>query len=137
MSEETIFSKIISGEIPATKVYEDDVVLAFLDINPSNHGHTLVIPKIFNIDATETDPITLLHIMTIGQRIAIAQRTALGATGNNLIFNCGADGGQAVFHTHLHVIPRHKDDQLFTPPKHTQYTDNEAQIVADKLRASL
>jgi|AntRauTorcE11897_2_1112592.scaffolds.fasta_scaffold55199_1 histidine triad (HIT) family protein len=137
MSDKTIFSKIITGEIPATKVYEDDIVLAFLDINPSNQGHTLVIPKEPSTDVTETDPDILLHIMTIGQKIAKAQRKALGATGNNLIFNCGADGGQEVFHTHLHVVPRFSDDQVFQPPKHTSYEAGEADIVADQLKKAL
>lgn len=137
MSEKTIFSKIIDGEIPCTKVYEDDTVLAFLDINPSNHGHTLVIPKVPSVDATETDPMTMSHIMTVGQRIAKAQRAALNATGNNLIFNCGTDGGQEVFHTHLHVIPRFANDEIFEPVKHTKYADGEAAIVAEKLTTAL
>ena len=134
---DTIFSKIIAGEIPAVKVYEDDVVLAFLDINPSNQGHTLVIPKQHSTDVTETAPEVLTHIMTIGQNIAKAQRTALGATGNNLIFNCGDDGGQEVFHTHLHVIPRFADDQIFQPVKHTSYQPGEADTVADQVKKAL
>jgi len=134
---DTIFSKIITGEIPATKVYEDDVVLAFLDINPSNQGHTLVIPKAHSVDATQTDPEILAQIITVGQRIAKAQQTALGATGNNLIFNCGADGGQEVFHTHLHVIPRFADDHIFQPVKHTSYQPGEADTVADQLKKAL
>ena len=137
MSDTNTFTKIISGEIPATKVYEDEVVLAFLDINPTNQGHTLVIPKEPSTDATETSPEVLSHIMTIGQNIAKAQRVALGATGNNLIFNCGADGGQEVFHTHLHVIARYPDDQVFQTPKHTTYQAGEAATVADQLKKAL
>lgn len=134
---ETIFSKIIAGDVPCTKVYEDDVVLAFLDINPTNQGHTLVIPKKHSIDATETDTDTLSHIMRVGQNIARAQRKALDATGNNFIFNCGEDGEQVVFHTHLHVIPRFKDDNVFTPAKHTSYAAEEDVEVAQKLTAAL
>lgn len=137
MSEKTIFAKIIDGEIPCAKVYEDDVVLAFLDIQPANQGHTLVIPKEPSIDATETDPEVLGHIMSVGQKIARAQRTKLCATGNNFIFNCGADGGQEVFHTHLHVIPRFKDDGVFQPVKHTSYSEGEAAAAADKLASAL
>lgn len=137
MSDTTIFTKIITGEIPATKVYEDDVVLAFLDINPTNQGHTLVIPKEPSTDVTETNPEVLSHIMTVGQTIAKAQRKALGATGNNFIFNCGADGGQEVFHTHLHVIARFPDDHVFQTPKHTSYKDGEADAVADQLKKAL
>lgn len=137
MSDTTIFTKIITGEIPATKVYEDDVALAFLDINPTNQGHTLVIPKKPSIDATQTDSDTLSHIMVVGQRIARAQRSALGATGNNFIFNCGADGGQEVFHTHLHVIARFPDDQVFQTPKHTTYEPGQADTVAEQLKKAL
>lgn len=137
MTDTTIFSKIISGTIPATKVYEDDVILAFLDINPTNHGHTLVIPKEHSTDATETAPEILSQIMTVGQKIAKAQRTTLGATGNNLIFNCGADGGQEVFHTHLHVIARFPNDHVFQTPKHTSYQDGEADLVAEQLKKAL
>ncbi len=133
MSEKNIFVKIIDGEIPCIKVYEDEIVLAFLDHNPSNIGHTLVIPKTASIDATETDPVILAHLLLVGQKIARAQRSVLGATGNNFIFNCGADGGQEVFHTHMHVVPRHKDDGVYQTPKHTQYADGEAILVAEKL----
>lgn len=137
MSEETIFSKIIQGEIPCTKVYEDDQVLAFLDINPINLGHTLVIPKKWSVDAVETDTDTLAHIMRVGQIIARAQRSELNATGNNFIFNCGADGGQEVFHTHLHVVPRYKDDGVFEPAHHTSYTKENPEDIAAKLQRSI
>ena len=137
MTEETIFSKIIAGSIPCTKVYEDEVVLAFLDISPNNLGHTLVIPKVFSTDATDTDPVTMSHIMTVGQRIARAQRKCLNATGNNLIFICGKDGGQEVFHTHLHVIPRFADDGVFEPANHTKYAEGEDVTIAEKLAAAI
>ncbi len=134
---DTIFTKIINKEIPSDVVYEDDVVFAFLDINPNNHGHTLVVPKVQSVDATETDPDTLAHIMSVGQRVAIAQRELLNATWNNFIFNCGADGGQEVFHTHLHVIPRFKDDGVFEPAHHTSYKDGESAEVAAEIEKFL
>lgn len=137
MTEKTIFVKIIDGEIPCTKVYEDEIVLAFLDINPSNIGHTLVIPKTPSIDATEASPEVLAHLMMVGQKIARAQRRVLDATGNNFIFNCGADGGQEVFHTHMHVVPRYKDDGVYKTPTHTKYAEGEAVLVAAKLTAVL
>ena len=134
---ETIFSKIIAKEIPADIVYEDDIVLAFLDIKPTNHGHTLVVPKVYSADATETDEATLAHLITVGQKIAQAQRAVLGATGNNLIFNCGKDGGQEVFHTHLHVIPRFANDGVFEHAHRTTYAEGESAIVANKLVATI
>jgi histidine triad (HIT) family protein len=92
-----------------------------------------VIPKTPSIDATETDSEVLAHMMILGQKIAKAQRSILGATGNNFIFNCGADGGQEVFHTHMHVVPRHKNDGVYKKPTHTKYADGEAVQVAAKL----
>src|ERR1700682_1848523 len=101
-----IFAKILRGELPCYKVYEDDKALAFLDIMPRSPGHTLVLPKapVRNIlDASAAD---LAHVMTVAQKVAKAAMTAFGADGITIQqFNEGA-GGQVVFHLHLHIIPR-------------------------------
>lgn len=133
----TIFTKIINKEIPADIIYEDDVVVAFLDIQPVNHGHTLVIPKAPSTDATETEPETLAAIMQVAQQIAKAQKVALGATGHNLIFNCGTDAGQEVFHTHLHVVPRFPNDHAYQHPKKAPYSEGESAATAEKIRHSM
>lgn len=133
----TIFSKIIAREIPANIIYEDDTVLAFLDINPINPGHVLIIPKTESLDGTETDPTTLGHMMIIAQKIAKVQKKILNATGVNYIMNNGADAGQEVFHTHLHVVPRHKDDYRFKPVSKDAYPEGEAENVAQKLSSAL
>ena len=133
----TIFSKIIAREIPAEIVYEDDEVLAFLDINPVNVGHTLVIPKEPSVDGIEASPESMAAVIKIGQKIARAQKEALGCTGVNFIMNNGEDASQEVFHTHLHVIPRYKDDGRFGPAKHDAYKDGEAAEVQEKLIGSL
>lgn len=129
----TIFSKIIAREIPADIVYEDDVVLAFLDIAPVNKGHTLIVPKDPSTDGIETDQKTLAHIMTIAQKIAATQKRVLGCTGVNFIMNNGKDAGQEVFHTHLHVIPRYENDERFARPAHTEYETGESAEFAKKL----
>ncbi len=106
---ETIFTKIISGEIPAHKVYEDDRVLAFLDINPLSHGHTLVIPK---EPAATLDALSDESSAAIGRvlpRIARAVLAATGATAFNVLQNNGAAAHQAVFHVHFHIIPKEDD----------------------------
>ncbi len=103
---ETIFSKIIRGEIPCHRVYEDDAVLAFLDVNPLSRGHTLVIPK----EAAATlDKLSEESAAAIGRvlpKIARAVMAATGATAFNVLQNNGADAHQAVFHVHFHVIPK-------------------------------
>jgi histidine triad (HIT) family protein len=137
MAEETIFSKIISGEIPSTKVYEDDTVLAFLDIQPVQPGHTLIIPKEPSADARETDPEVFAHLMKVAQNIANAQTTAFSCDGVNMIFNCGAAAGQEVFHTHCHVIPRYQDDGVFVPALRGEYEEDEALQIADAIKTAL
>lgn len=119
---ETIFTKIINREIPADIVYEDELVLAFLDNTPINHGHTLVIPKKPFTNVFDGDPETLAHIMKVGQKIALALKASGLAEGVNLFMNNGAAAGQEVFHSHLHVIPRHTGDNVFRKPNHVAVT---------------
>jgi histidine triad (HIT) family protein len=103
---ETIFSKIIRGEIPCHKVYEDPHVLAFLDIFPLSHGHTLVIPKepAATIDQLSDD--ASAAIGRVLPRITRAVLAATGANACNILQNNGADAHQAVMHVHFHIIPK-------------------------------
>ncbi len=104
---ETIFSKIISGEIPCHKVYEDDEVLAFLDIGPLSRGHTLVIPK---EPAPTLDKLSDESAAAIGRvlpRLARAVMAATGASEFNVLQNNGTLAHQAVFHVHFHIIPKY------------------------------
>jgi histidine triad (HIT) family protein len=102
----TIFSKIIAGEIPCHKVYEDDRVLAFLDINPLSEGHTLVIPKeeVATLDALSDE--SAAAIGRVLPRLCRAVMQATGAKDYNILQNNGAAAHQAVFHVHFHIIPR-------------------------------
>ncbi len=107
---ETIFTKILRGEIPCHRVYEDEHVLAFLDVNPISHGHTLVIPK----EPAETlDKLSDDAAAAIGRvlpRISRAVLVATGASSFNILQNNGAPAHQAVFHVHFHIIPKHDDN---------------------------
>lgn len=105
-----IFEKIISREIPAAIVYEDDDTLAFMDIGPIIKGHTLVVPKTCCETVVETPDGVLAKLMIVCKRIAAAQVNELGADGVNIIQNNGAAAGQEVPHLHFHVIPRFKND---------------------------
>lgn len=133
----TIFSKIIAREVPADIIYEDELVLVFLDIKPIHLGHALVVPKEPSIDGTETNPDTLAHMIKVGQKIALAQKSTLGCTGVNYIMNNGADAGQEVFHTHLHVIPRYPNDGSFKHAVRCEFEPDEVPVVRDKLIAGL
>ncbi|MCX6779466.1 MAG: HIT family protein [Candidatus Magasanikbacteria bacterium] len=110
MMPDCIFCKIISGEVPSAKVYEDDKVLAFLDINPVNPGHTLVIPKThFNNFSSTTDG-DLESLVVASKKIAAAILRATGHDAFNLTVNNGVEAGQVVPHTHFHIIPRFNGD---------------------------
>jgi histidine triad (HIT) family protein len=106
---DTIFSKIIRGEIPCHKLYEDDLVLAFLDINPLTPGHTLVIPKepAVTLDALSDESAAALG--RVLPRLSRAVLKATGARDYNILQNNGAGAHQAVFHVHFHIIPKLAD----------------------------
>ncbi|MEI3530160.1 MAG: HIT domain-containing protein [Bacilli bacterium] len=104
-----VFCKIINGEIPAFKVYEDDVVLAFLDQSPDSNGHTLIIPKKHFLDIDEIDLETLMHIMDSSKKIKKLLEAKLHIDGLTLIQNNGAV--QEVKHFHLHLKPYYKIKQ--------------------------
>ncbi len=134
--EDTIFSKIIRREIPADIVYEDEYTLAFMDISPTNPGHTLVIPKKQFRNIFDIDEETLDHVMHTVRKIAPAVRNAVGAQGMNINTNNEAAGGQVVFHYHVHLIPRFSDDGLVFWP-HKTYAPGEMQSIAEKIRERL
>lgn len=134
--EETIFSKIIRREIPADIVYEDDETMAFLDIAPTTHGHTLVVPKKHVRNIFDVDEETLAAVMRTIRKIAPAVRDAVGAKGVNIHSNHEPEAGQVVFHLHFHIIPRHGDDGLTMWP-HQKYNAGESEKIAEAIRAHL
>ncbi len=103
--QDTIFSKIIAGEIPADIVYEDDAVLAFRDINPQAPTHVLVIPRVpvATINDLEAEHAELIGRMYLAAA-AIARNEGIAESGYRTVMNCNRDGGQTVFHIHLHVL---------------------------------
>jgi histidine triad (HIT) family protein len=110
-----LFCKIVAGEIPATRVYEDERTVAFMDINPATRGHLLVVPRAHAADLTVIDAEDLAAVARSAQRLARLQQERLGADGVNLLNSCGAQAWQTVFHFHLHVIPRYAGDPLRLP----------------------
>jgi histidine triad (HIT) family protein len=103
-----IFAKILRGELPAQKVYEDEHTLAFLDIMPRAPGHTLIIPKKPARNLLDVDPESLAHVVKTAKKIAIAGKKAFNADGVTMQQFNETAGGQVVFHLHVHIIPRHK-----------------------------
>ncbi len=110
-----IFCKIAAGEIPSTRVDEDERTVAFMDINPATRGHVLVIPREHSTDLHDVGEEDLAACSRMAQRVAAHARDRLGADGVNLLNSCGRAAWQTVFHFHVHVIPRYEGDPLRLP----------------------
>jgi histidine triad (HIT) family protein len=105
-----IFCKVVARGLPAIVLEEDERTLAFMDINPGTRGHALVIPRSHSQDLLAIGPEDLQATVQSAQRLAARMKDRLGCDGVNLLNSCGADAWQTVFHFHIHVIPRYKDD---------------------------
>jgi histidine triad (HIT) family protein len=102
-----IFAKIIRGEIPSIKVFENEDVLAIMDVMPQADGHVLVLPKAPCRNLLDADPAVLSHVLPVVQKIAVAVKDAFDADGISIFQYNEAAGGQSVFHLHFHIVPRH------------------------------
>ncbi len=112
MKNNCIFCAIAAGEIPSFKVYEDDVVLAYLDINPFTEGHTLVIPKAHSEGLLDTDDATLAAVIARVRKVAAHLKAALPCDGFNILQNNGEAAGQTVKHLHFHIVPRRGSEPI-------------------------
>jgi histidine triad (HIT) family protein len=132
-----IFCKMTAGEIAVTKIYEDEVVLAFLDIGPLSDGHTLLIPK-EHFEKLHDCPSELLgKICSRLGRIAKAVAGAMNAEGYNVLCNNGAAAGQLVGHLHFHIIPRNTGDGVFDRWPASRYRQGQIEAIAAKIRENL
>lgn len=130
-----VFCSILAGELTASVVYSDEVSYAFLDIQPINPGHTLVIPREHRDGLRELPAETAGHLMRVAQRVAAAlYRSELAPSGVNLLLADGVSAGQDVFHAHLHVIPRYEGDGfgLMYPES---YREKPARQILDEIAA--
>ena len=112
MKDNCIFCSIAAGEIPSFKIYEDDTVLAYLDINPFTKGHTLVIPKAHTSGIADTPDETLAAVIARVRKVAAHIKSALPCDGFNILQNNGEAAGQTVMHLHFHIIPRYSGEEL-------------------------
>ena len=110
-----IFCRIVAHELPASVVHEDDRTLAFMDVNPSVRAHVLIVPRAHSTDLLDVDRDDLAACMRTAQLVARQLKDRLGADGINVLQNTGRAAGQAVFHFHMHVIPRHRGDAFRNP----------------------
>lgn len=133
----TLFDKIIRGEIPSHKVYEDEHVYAFLDIGPQSRGHTLVVPKESKAQLDELSDDAAQAIGRALPRLCRAVMKATGASAYNILQNNGARAGQAVFHVHFHIIPRFDDAGLSFKWNPSKLTDATAKELLDAMHDAL
>ena len=131
--ESNIFCKIARGEIPGAIVYQDDNMIAFMDVNPAAKGHVLVCPiKLYQ--SLDVVPVELLTtMMTMLPKLAIAACRAVGAKDYNVLSNNGTAAGQTVFQTHFHIIPRMEGDNITVPWKPLTTSPEELADLADKI----
>jgi len=127
-----IFCKIIKGEIPCSKIYEDEKILSFLDIMPANKGHTLVIPKEHYETILDMPDDLLKEMFVLTKKISKAVMNGTKADGFNIGINTKEAAGQVVMHAHLHIIPRFKDDGLKPWPQ-GKYQEGEAEEIKEKI----
>jgi histidine triad (HIT) family protein len=132
-----IFLKIIRGDIPAHKVYEDETTLAFLDIKPHNKGHVLVIPKTQYRNILDIPEVVLCDMIRTAKKVAPAVKDAVEADGINIGMNNEAAAGQEVFHAHLHIVPRFTNDNIYQGPRQLEYEAGEMEKVAEKIKKEL
>ena len=136
-NSDCIFCRMVAGEIPTTKIYEDETVLAFLDIGPLSRGHTLLIPK-EHFEKLHDCPSELLgKVCSCLGRIAKAVVGAMNADGYNVLCNNGAAAGQLVGHLHFHIIPRRTRDGVFDHWPAFKYPQGQIEEIADKIRENL
>lgn len=131
-----IFCKIVRNEIPSSKVFEDEKIIAFLDVSPVNKGHTLIVPKEHVETLLDIPENMLKELMVVAKRVAKSMRKALKADGINIGMNNFTAAGQQVMHAHLHVIPRFENDGLQPWPS-KKYEEGEMDQVKEKIVAVL
>lgn len=131
--DDCIFCKIVQGEIPSYKVYEDDLVLAFLDIAPVNPGHVLVIPKKHHANLEEITEETLCQIIKIVKKVGQSLKDKLKVPGYNVQVNNDPIAGQIINHLHFHVIPRREGDGLQLWAQN-EYGEGEADEILNKIK---
>ena len=136
-ADDCLFCKMVAGQIPVAKIYEDEVVLSFLDIGPISDGHTLVIPK-RHFEKLHECPAGLLgEVFSRIGRIAGAVAEAVNCDGYNLLCNNGRAAGQIIEHLHFHIIPRKTGDRLFSRWPSYEYEDGKIEEIAGAIRENL
>ena len=137
IAQDCIFCKIVKGQIPSIKIYENESVLAFPDIGPISQGHTLIIPKDHFARLDDCPVEVLSSIIAVLGKIAKAVSGAMASDGYNVLCNNGRAAGQLVEHIHFHIIPRKNNDGVFNKWLSFEYEEGRAEEIAEKICAKL
>ena len=132
-----LFCKITNKTIPSAAVYEDDNVYAFLDINPVNPGHTLIVPKVHTDGLIDADDQVLEKLIVATKKVSKAVMKATDSKGFNIILNNGEVAGQVIHHMHFHIIPRFKDDGLVHWKNKAYKEEEQMTEMAEKIKKEL
>lgn len=132
-----IFCKIANGEIPSATLYEDDDFRVILDLGPATKGHALILPKAHYADLTEIPEELAGKATAVAKKVVTAMKAALPCDGYNVVQNNGEAAGQTVFHYHVHLIPRYKNDHAGVSWKPGELTDAVKEEVLEKARKAL
>ena len=131
--DECLFCKIARGEIPSKKIYEDNDSIAFLDINPANRGHCLIIPKKHFENIYDIDDRTLEKLMVTAKNLSKIIKDKLACNGINIVQNNERHAGQIVNHFHIHIIPRYENDNVVITYQRVQLSDADFEDIRKKL----
>jgi histidine triad (HIT) family protein len=137
MNDNCIFCKIIGKEIPSTTLYEDEDFCVIMDISPASKGHAILLAKKHVPNIYELDENLASKALVVVSKVAKAMKEELRCDGLNILQNNGEAAGQTVFHFHIHLIPRYKDDQVNITWKQGKYGEGEAAALADGIRKRL
>jgi histidine triad (HIT) family protein len=132
--DDCIFCKVIAGEIPGERIYEDDHAISVMDINPWTRGHAVVFPREHAANLFEISDDDLQHVAVAAKRVATMMRDTLDCDGVNLLQSNGSAAWQTIFHLHVHVIPRYEGDPMQLPVRPQQAKPEELAEVAKEIR---
>ncbi len=135
--ENCVFCKIASGEIPSYTLYEDNLFKVFLDLSPTSFGHALLIPKEHYANLFELDDDIASKALILAKKVATAMKASLQCDGFNLLQNNGEIAGQTMFHFHIHLIPRYKDDNTKIIFDHKSLKEEDAKTILDTIKKCL
>lgn len=132
--DDCIFCKIAAGEIPSRKIYEDNDLIAIMDLNPTSKGHSLIIPKEHYTNIYDIDEEIAAKVMKTAKKLATKMTVALNCDGFNLLQNNGETAGQTMFHFHMHLIPRYKDaDNNMLKFTSVSFSDEEMDAIRNQI----